>query len=94
MANAFEENVFRIDTVPVTLFSASERARIAKFRWVGATNAAHTVVVQNLDSSPVTIWEDAAMSADHTSESDGPFDLRDGVVVATLGSGVLYVYLE
>lgn len=94
MANRLEDNIFIIDTVPVTLFSATERARISKIRWVGATNAGHVATIQNLAATPATLWEDNANSTDYTSESTEPFDFRDGVAVTALGSGILYLYLE
>lgn len=67
------------------------RWKVRTFRWLGATTAGHVLVVN--DTNGNLIWE---------SESDGPnfndlhplYDWVDGIVVQTMPSGRILVYLD
>lgn len=95
MANAVYDNIIKRDTASADLiFSATERVRVLAFRWVGATTAGHTVSVQDSDGN--VLWDSVATAAnfkDEQSYSDDGLDLRKGLKVPTIGSGILYIHL-
>jgi len=92
MANALDQNPMKVDTASATaLFPATVRLYIKGVRWVGATNAAHTAVIT--DAAGDAVWNSVANAANYV-ESDSVDDWVDGLVVPTLGSGILYIQLN
>lgn len=79
-----------VSTDPIT----RDRLRISSVRWTGATSAAHAVKLKDLDGN--TIVEMTSTAADYTEETALSLpSLADmnGLVIDTLESGTLYVYI-
>lgn len=86
--------VLRLDTAADNIVVASVTVKVRKLRWVGATTAAHTCNIMEAGGANPR-WEDVANAANYVAESDFPSDaplILKGLKVATIGSGVLYVY--
>lgn len=76
---------------PVT----TDRLRVQTVRWTGCTTATHTVVLKN--AAGRIVWQDAATSTDHVSESNLDQCAGqdwDGLVIDTLESGTVEIYLK
>lgn len=71
------------DTTDSTLF-------VKYLRWVGATTAGHSLVVNDEDGD--AIFESAAEGANFI-DVHPLFSIVRGITVATMGSGTLYVYV-
>ena len=64
---------------------------VTKIRWVNATTAGHTAIVQNKNSK--VKFSAVATAANYTeSEHFDPPLILEGLIVPTLGSGTLYIY--
>ena len=73
----------------------TDRLRVQTVRWTGCTTATHAVVLKN--TAGRVVWQDAATSTDHVSESNldqTPGQEWDGLIVDTLGSGTVEIYLK
>ena len=69
------------------------KLQIDFFHWVGATTAAHALLVK--DTAGHTLW---AASADGSGDDQTSPQFDDlyvtGIVVTTMGSGKLYIHLR
>lgn len=88
MSNVLTQSPLIIDTAAVTILKTGPIC-IDVIRWVGATTAAHTAVVQ--DAAGNVIWASHAPTTNHTEESvlEKWFN---GLAAPTLASGKLYIY--
>lgn len=91
MANSLIKSPLIVDTADAGAVSAKTISVIG-VRWVNATTASHTAVIQDADSR--VIWSCAATGAGFTHESNIPFTLSGGWKVPTLASGILYIYTD
>lgn len=94
MSNIILRSPIIVDTASATAIT-SYTFIANKIRWVGATTAGHTVVVQN--GSTHVKWTAEATGANYTEETH--FSERyplilDGLIVPTLASGILYIYIS
>jgi hypothetical protein len=95
--NVYKDKRFLIDTAGATLlretlaYGEARDLHIRGLRWVGATTAGHTVVIQDSDS--IVLWASVASGANYVEESDCPQTWQKDFKVVTLASGILYVYL-
>ncbi len=98
MANVYAAGRYIIDTAGSTLLrstlspSLNPGMRIAGIRWVGATTAGHTAVIQDVNS--VTLWASVANAANYVEESLAAPLLWTDFKVTTLASGILYIFLK
>ncbi len=60
-------------------------------RWVGATTAGHSLVINDSDGNMV--WESEADGANFI-DVHPIFDIVDGITVATMQSGDFYVFIR
>jgi len=92
LANDLLKNPWKVDTAAATILS-TELLRIKGIRWVGATTAGHTAVIQ--DKNARVVWSSVASGANYVESdliNDGDRGWNwDGLVVATLASGILYI---
>jgi hypothetical protein len=73
---------------------SSDRLRIEKFRWIGGTTAGHTCVVQ--DAAGRKVWDSVATGANFVDDSTfltPNFNVK-GLIVPTMASGILEIYLR
>lgn len=94
MSNVIIRSPLVIDTAGATALTAYTFVA-NKVRWVGATTAGHTAIIQN--NSGHVKWAAEATGANYTEETH--FSERyplilDGLIVPTLASGVLYIYIS
>lgn len=69
------------------------RMYVKKFLWDNPTTVAHAISVT--DTAGNVVWSNTCATAKETIQSDFSPPLKvDGLIVATMGSGTLYVYLE
>lgn len=96
MANNLTNNPMVLDTTGV-LIAAGVPVQISAIKAVGLTTAGHTAVVQDANGNP--IWEEIAATTNYASVredlSDLPISKRtyNGLKLATLGSGKVYVWV-
>lgn len=94
MANDLTKNPMKVDTAGAgAIIAAGTRLRIKGIRWVGATTAGHTAVVQTAAGAP--IWNSVASGANYV-EADILENIHahwDGLTVPTLASGILWIEL-
>ena len=92
MANDTTVNPWKIDTASGTAIT-TDLVRVRGVRWVGATTAAHTAVIQN--AAGKVMWTSVANAANYV-EADGlgmtGMNMQ-GMIVPTLASGILYIEL-
>ena len=81
-------NPLIVDTADATAV-VTGNMEITGIRWVGATTAAHTAILQN--AAGVVVWSAIISAANLVHESLLPFRTK-GLKVPTLGSGTLYIY--
>lgn len=92
MANELRDHVWVVDTASATLVEATSM-RIQTIRWIGATTAGHEAIIKN--GRGKIVWASVANAANFLDESHGlDFRTQDGFAVTTLGSGLLYIYLD
>lgn len=98
MANSKSNKIYVIDTASGTAVTLSPLV-VNKIRWVGATTAGHTAVVQDQNANP--FWSSVAGGANHVESDDfsqhsqrSSSRMLNGLLVPTLGSGVLYIYVD
>jgi hypothetical protein len=77
--------------------AAGERVRIREIHWDAATTAGHTAVVTDIND--VVKWKHTVAAANNNIQEDFKGLAQGGLVlnglkVATLGSGVLYIYCQ
>lgn len=70
----------------------SEPLTVRQIRWVGATTAGHSVVIQ--DPSDNILWDSVAAGANYVEADSLNREWAAGFKVTTLDSGVLRVYVE
>ena len=89
MANDLTSNPWVIDTASATSLT-TQRIKVKGVRWIGATTAGHTCVIQDDDSK--VKWASVAPSSNYV-EADTPTNSTpwNGIKVPTLGSGTLYI---
>lgn len=90
MANVLTGNPLVIDTAGAGVLRTDHRV-LRRVRWVGATTAAHAAVVQ--DAAGNLKWRSVASGSSYV-EADTPNIAMLGLVVPTLGSGILYLYFD
>ena len=95
MANNLTGNPMFVDT-PNASALASQRFDVVKIRWVSVAAAAgDQAIIQH--ASTAAAWASAAVGANYIDsdawEKDNPLILN-GLLVPTLTSGALYVYLH
>lgn len=93
MANAYHKgsNTWLIDTAAGTVIDA-RLLRILSIKWIGATTVGHQAIVT--DSAGGRVWSDVANAANYVSASyEGGKQHVLGLIVPTLGSGVLEIVL-
>lgn len=95
MSNVLTGNPLVIDTAGASTLS-TKRIEVVKIRWVSElASSGDNAVIK--DGDGVTRWESVADGANYVeSESwhpDYPFVVT-GLIVPTLGSGTLYLYLR
>ena len=94
MANDLTANPLILNTAHASDVVLGARRRIQGIKWVGASTAGHQAVLKGKVSTRV-IWESIATAANFSI----PLDVLDlfvaeEVILPTLGSGILYLYLE
>lgn len=98
MANARHNHWIIIDTASGSAVNL-DKLLVNKIRWVGGATAGDRAVVQ--DAAGNTFWESVATGVNyvecddfstHGHRSSGR--LLNGLIVPTLGSGKLYIYLD
>ena len=90
MANVVTGNPYVIDTASSTAIDTAPMRRLRRVRWVGATTAAHTAVIQ--DGAGTVKWAGHAIA---NATDDSPVDVSmTGLLVPTLASGKLYLYWD
>ena len=94
MANDLTKQPWKVGTAAATVLSA-DALRVRGVRWVGATTAGHTAVIQ--DKNARIVWSSVATGAnyvesDMVNTGDRGWDW-DGLIVPTLASGILYIEL-
>lgn len=96
MSNVLTGNPLVLDTANTTDILLAKRVEIVKIRWVSELGSSGDNVVIK-DSDSVTRWESVCDGANYVeSESwhpDYPFIVY-GLILHTLGSGTLYLYLR
>ena len=95
MSNVLTGNPLVLDTDGATLLS-TKRLEIVKIRWVSELGSQGDLAIIQ-DGDGVTRWKSVCDGANYVeSESwhpDYPF-VADGLILDTLGSGTLYLYLR
>lgn len=92
--NDISGNPLVIDTPGASAITA-RTFKAYKIRLVGATTAGHTAVIQN--ASGQTKMKFQANGADYSESESFPDDCRlvfEGLIVPTLGSGEIHIYVE
>lgn len=89
MANDLTADPWIIDTAATTVLSTNQ-IYVKSIRWVGATTAGHTAIVQ--DQKGNVIWSSVASGANYV-ESEIIEQWINGLIAPTLASGVLYVQI-
>lgn len=91
MANDVTSNPIIIDTAAATALT-SYAFTATKIRWVGATTAGHQAIVQN--GNGIVKFSAEAVGANYTeSEHFDPPLIFSGLIVPTLSSGTIYIYV-
>ena len=91
MANDIAANPIIIDTAGASALTAFTFIA-TKIRWVSGTTAGHQAIVQNGNS--IVKFKAEATGANYTeSEHFDPPLIFDGLIVPTLGSGTIYIYV-
>lgn len=91
MANNVSGDPLILDTANTTTVVDPRGLIITKVRWVGATTAAHHATIKNADGA--TIIDMVATGANYTEESTEKMYCK-GLIMHTLGSGIVYVYYK
>lgn len=91
MANSLIHSPYIIDTAAADMVSIVTLT-IQAIRWVGATTAGHTAVIQDADGR--VLWSGIAGTTNWDEESRIPHRWPGGFKVPTLASGILYIYLD
>lgn len=91
MANSLTKSPLIVDTAGASMVT-TKNLTIKAIRWVGATTAAHTAVIQDVDGR--VIWSASATGNGYDEESLISLKVTGGFKVPTLGSGILYLYLD
>lgn len=94
MANDLVGNPWVIDTT-AAIDTTQGEIRVRKIKWVGATTAAHAVVVQDGGLNRKQ-WEDLCPGGNYVANEDiqGRGMLWHGCQVTTIQSGRLYIYFD
>ena len=92
MANDIGGNPWKIDTASATAIY-NDKVWIQKLVWHEPTTAGHVLSVTDKDGK--VIWDKTALAGgaglDYELEVEGAFD---GLIVPTMSSGTLYVYIK
>lgn len=95
MANVLTRNPIVIDTAGASALLTG-RMDVIKIRWVApSASAGNQVDIQ--DSNGVTSWESVATGNNYVESESWPHDYplpMQGLLVPTLGSGTVYIYLK
>jgi hypothetical protein len=96
MANNITGNPIVVDTAASTTVT-DYNFKAWMIRWVGATTAGHTISVQDKDGN--VKYASEASGANYVEESHLVSPRTDclifkGLKVPTLGSGIIYIYIE
>ena len=89
MANDLTQNPLILDTAATTLLQDGP-CFIKSVRWVNATTAGHTAVLQDAESN---VWWDSIASGANYVEEDMIERWVTGIRLTTIGSGKVYVEL-
>lgn len=89
MANDLTGNPWIIDTAGANILS-TDQIHIKSIRWVNATTVGHHATIQNQLGK--VIWDSYASGAGYI-ESEMIEQWFSGLIVPTLGSGILYILL-
>ena len=92
MANYLSKNPIKVDTANATDLVAPRPCKVNHMEWVEYSNAAHTVVVK--DASGNLVWAGLGNSAKTNITAEHEIGWVDGLVVPTIGSGNLLIFLE
>jgi hypothetical protein len=76
----------------IAVLGTSGRLRIHGIRWIGQATVGD--VIQITDNAGKVIWHSVCSAVMATTESELHWWLRDGLRLAVMASGRLYVYLE
>ncbi len=91
MANDVTANPIIVDTAAAAALTAYTFIA-TKIRWVGATTAGHQAIVQN--GNGIVKFKAEATGANYTeSEHFDPPLIFNGLIVPTLSSGTVYIYI-
>lgn len=91
MANSTVKSPIIVDTADAAMV-LTRTMSVRGIRWVNATTASHTAVIQDADSR--VVWSAAASGAGYTEESRIRMQWQGGFKVPTLASGILYIYTD
>lgn len=99
MANDAKRKVMILDTVG-TVLASGQVIQVLKIRWVGASAGGHAVSLTDINDN--VMWETVAGGANYVEidtfttdrESDDQCFRWNGLKLATLGSGKLYIYIR
>lgn len=95
MANALTAKLWKLDTTG-TIAASGQHVVISALHYAAGTTAGHTAIVTDANDNPIaTLSCGANGEADHIDMTHFNLSFRtfNGFKLATLGSGVLYVYL-
>lgn len=92
MSNIVNTNPLVLDTASTSAVVDSRNLTICGVRWVGGTTAGHQCILKN--AAGQTLYSMVATAANYSEESQLKTWAREGVIMHTLGSGILYVYFE
>ena len=73
------------------LDAVAYRRKWTYLRWVGATTAGHTLVINDADGD--LVWDSEADGANF-NDIHPLFQIRTGLTIATMGSGHVLAYFE
>jgi len=100
MANDLTDNPLVVDTAHATTRVYNGPCSLAVVRWIGGTTAGHQAILKDGDGAATDAtakWEGIAAAANAVVETVFPtanrLHFKNGIVVPTLGSGRLYLYL-
>lgn len=87
MANDVTATPLKLDTAGV-IYAKGNIIRPRSVRWVGATTAGHAAILE--DGAGRVVWHSVASGANFV-DVDRPENFWDGLEVATLQSGTIYI---
>lgn len=96
MSNVLTAKLWKLDTTG-TIVASGQAVMLNRLHYASGTTAAHTAVVTDGNDNPIATLSISGNGdtddVDFSTFNDDSFRTFNGFKLATLGSGVLYVYL-